>query len=91
MLPDFKRYYKAIVVKSVFYWNKHIHTAHWESTESLEVNSFIYHQLTSDQKCQINWGKETASLTNEVRKTVYPHAYEFLGLNIRLDFIKLLE
>lgn len=52
MLPDFKRYYNTIVVKSVLGLNKHRHTAHWERTESLEVNSFIFHQLTSDQRCQ---------------------------------------
>ena len=45
-LPDFRLYYKAIVIKMVWYWYKKINIYQWSRIQSTEINTCTYGQVT---------------------------------------------
>jgi hypothetical protein len=64
-IPDFKLYYRAIIIKTAQYWHKNRQKKQWIRIEGPDINPCIYSQLFFNKGAQNTQWRKKNTLFNE--------------------------
>ena len=73
-LPDFKKYYKATVIKTVWCWYQNRHTDQRNRIENPGINPHTYGQLIFEKRARTKNGKKTVFSASIAGKPGQLHA-----------------
>ena len=76
-LPDFTLYYKATVIKTVWYWHKNRNIDQWNKSECPEIKHAPMGTLFLTKEARIYNRGKTASSINGAGKTGQLHVKEW--------------
>ena len=71
-LPDFRLYYKATLIKTVWYWHRSRNIDQWNKTESPDINPCTYGYFILTKEARLYNGAKTLSI-NGAGKTGHLH------------------
>ena len=75
-LPDFQLYYRTMIIKIAWNWQKNSHMVHRNRIESTEIKPHVYGQIVFDKGAKTCNGEKQASAINGAGKIGKPQATE---------------